>query len=121
MTSLQDRLVEEALAELREQIAANKLAVAKRFTDGFWMEDDRCGGQLCFRGTRIIVECVVGMFAAGDDPVFLAAEYGLPEQAIHDAIRLVLRAKGVSLTSAAADLRVRRELQQAQKRISEVG
>src|SRR5690606_4263792 len=88
-----------------------------RFVNGFEMTPDVCGGQLCFRGTRVLVECVVGAFAAGDDLKSLAEWYGLDEQAIHDAVRLVLRAKGVSLTSAVAERRIRRELESARRRL----
>jgi uncharacterized protein (DUF433 family) len=95
--------------------------MARRFVNSLSVAPEVCGGQLCFRGTRVLVEYVVDAFVAGDDLAALADNYCLDEQDIHDALRFMFRVKGTSLRSAAAEKRIRRELDRAAELASEGG
>jgi len=45
-------------------------------------------------GTGIRVEVVVGRYRAGESPTDLAADYRVPVELIHDAVRCELREAG---------------------------
>lgn len=107
MAQQADTARERVMAELAVKIADHKRDMAERFTTQFASDPEISGGQVTFRKRRVIIEFVVGLFAAGDDIDMLAAEYDLPRRAIEDAIRIVLRARGTSLASKVAEKRAR--------------
>jgi uncharacterized protein (DUF433 family) len=50
------------------------------------------GGRPCVGDTGVSVTVIAERFAAGEQTYELAADYGIPIQAVHDALRLVVQA-----------------------------
>ena len=50
------------------------------------------GGQVCLKGTGLTVECVVGLFVAGEPICEIAEQYGVPPSRVVQAIQCVVAA-----------------------------
>jgi uncharacterized protein (DUF433 family) len=57
-----------------------------------WRVEGVSGGAPCLRGTGIIASFVASRFAAGDSIAEMALDYRVSEEALIDAVRLVVAA-----------------------------
>jgi len=55
-------------------------------TDRIEVDPRRCHGKPVIKGTRVLVQTVLGALAAGDSPARVADAYGISEEDIRKAI-----------------------------------
>lgn len=81
-----------------------------------WRCEGVAGGAPCLRTTGILVRFVADRFAAGETPLAIADDYGVPEATILEAIRFGGDITGRRLTSQAAAARIARLLPVTRRR-----
>jgi uncharacterized protein (DUF433 family) len=69
-------------------------SAAERQPKSIVIDPERGFGRPTLAGTGIRVEVVVGRYRAGESPPDLAADYRVPVELIHDAVRCELREAG---------------------------
>jgi uncharacterized protein (DUF433 family) len=69
-------------------------SAAERQPKSIVIDPERGFGRPTLAGTGIRVEVVVGRYRAGESPADLAADYRVPVDLIHDAVRCELREAG---------------------------